>query len=866
MGWPGCRFSGACPTLHPHFALEDVEERVAPELSLPQLSELIDVRAVQSLMDDFYDLAGIPMSLVDLEGRVLVGVGWQDVCTRFHRVHPETCRACKESDTHLTTGIRPGEFRLYKCHNAMWDAATPVVVGDRQVGNVFSGQFFFDDETVDHEVFRRQAERYGFDTEQYLRALDRVPRLSRRQVDRGLAFFVKLAQLISRLGEANVSLANGVAQRDLLIREREQAVEETDRERLLLHTVLQATDVMLVYLDRDFNFVSVNPAYAEACGMRPEDMIGKNHFALYPHEQNEEIFRRVRDTGEAVFFKDKPFEFQDQPERGVTYWDWSLVPVQDPGQGVTGLVFSLRETTKFVRTEQALRTTERNASALANAASDSIWLFAPDGRVLFANATAAARLQKTPAEVEGRLAWDLLPPHLVRSRRAYLQHVFETGAAVQFEDERGGIAFLNSFYPVPGDDGKVAAVTAFSRDVTERKRAEAALRESLDELTRARESLEAANARLRDADRRKDEFIAILSHELRNPLAPIRFALPVLEAQRLDEDGRRAAAVLQRQVGHLTRLVDDLLDVSRITGGKIELRREHITIGAVLAAATEAASPALVDGRHVFRLAVEDDQVWLWADPHRIAQVVTNLLDNSAKYTPPGGEIVLEAQRENGDVVIRVRDNGIGIPDDSLPTVFDMFRQVPHADRPQGGLGIGLALVKRLVELHGGAIEARSAGIGLGAEFTVRLPLAEQPNQPAPRGEFIAAAEGGGRMRVLVVDDNTDLADMLALIVESAGHQVWKAFDGRSAISAAMTFRPHVVLLDLGLPQMDGIAVAKELRRRPELAAARLVALTGWGQLEDRRRTADAGFDFHLTKPADPDAVMELLTSFAASL
>ena len=386
----------------------------------------------------------------------------------------------------------------------------------------------------------------------------------------------------------------------------------------------------------------------------------------------------------------------------------------------------------------------------------------------------------------------------------------------------------------------------------------------LAERARVEEALREANARLADADRRKDEFIAILSHELRNPLAPICYALPLVRRDELDESGRRAIAVIERQVNHLTRLVDDLLDVSRITRGKIELRQEHVSLGSVLTSAVEAASPAVAAGRHTLKLSVPDEPIWLQADPARVAQIVTNLLNNSAKYTPRGGQITLETTREGREAVVRVRDTGIGIPSDALPRLFEMFHQVTaRADKSAGGLGIGLSLVKRLVEMHGGSVEVYSAGVGQGAEFVVRLPIADEVEAPEVRQETHAPG-GGRRLKVLVVDDNADLVDMLAAVVANLGHDVRKALDGRTALSAATVYRPDVVLLDLGLPVMNGIEVARELRRSPNGGGLRLVALTGWGQPEDRRQTGEAGFDEHLTKPTDPKTLAALLARFAA--
>jgi signal transduction histidine kinase/ActR/RegA family two-component response regulator len=412
--------------------------------------------------------------------------------------------------------------------------------------------------------------------------------------------------------------------------------------------------------------------------------------------------------------------------------------------------------------------------------------------------------------------------------------------------------------PLADASGRIVGASTIMRDVTERRKAEETARQAL-------EALRDANARLEEADRRKDEFIAILSHELRNPLAPIRYALPVLQAQPLPEAATRALGVIERQVVHLARLVDELLDVSRISGDKIELRREHVTLASVVTAAIEGASPALSAGRHSLQVHVAEAPIWLHADADRLAQVVTNILNNGAKYTPPGGQIVVTAEPENGQAVIRVQDNGIGIPAEALRTVFEMFRQVEYANKPQGGLGVGLALARRLVDLHGGTIEARSGGVGQGAEFIVRLPVVGDA-KPCMAGAGEPTRAAGAALRVLIVDDNADFVDMLAVMVGMLGHDVGKALDGPSAISAAASYRPDVVLLDLGLPGLSGYEVARCLRQHPDTARTRLVALTGWGQEEDRARTRDAGFDHHLTKPTEPETLCRLLSEISHSL
>ena len=340
--------------------------------------------------------------------------------------------------------------------------------------------------------------------------------------------------------------------------------------------------------------------------------------------------------------------------------------------------------------------------------------------------------------------------------------------------------------PLRNMSGEVVGAVVVFRDVTDERRTAEALRK--------------ANATLAEADRRKDEFIAVLSHELRNPLAPIRYALPLLAEEPLGERGRRATAVIERQVAHVVRMVDDLLDVSRITTGKIELRRDVFTLGSIVSTAVEAASPAIAAARHSLEIAVPDEPIWLHVDPARISQAMTNLLNNSAKFTPQGGRIRLEASADEASVTIRVIDNGIGLDREALGTVFDMFRQASDRNGSQGGLGIGLTLAKQLVEMHGGTIEAHSQGVGQGAEFAIRLPLAVAKASTTEQQTRPSAHAPRGRVKVLVVDDNVDLVEMLSMVVEAAGHHVRKAFDGRSGISAALEYQPDLILLDVDAP------------------------------------------------------------------
>jgi signal transduction histidine kinase/ActR/RegA family two-component response regulator len=368
---------------------------------------------------------------------------------------------------------------------------------------------------------------------------------------------------------------------------------------------------------------------------------------------------------------------------------------------------------------------------------------------------------------------------------------------------------------------------------------------------------------IRAADQRKNEFLAMLAHELRNPLAPILNSVEVMRAFPADGDKLEwARDVIDRQLHQLVRLVDDLLDVSRITRGKIHLKMERVDVRSVISAAVETSRPLIEYYRHEFSISQPSTPVWVNADVARLAQTISNLLNNSAKFTEEGGRISLEAEAQGSHIVFRIRDTGIGIPHDMLTSIFELFTQAHQTlDRTQGGLGIGLTLVRQLVELHGGSVQAYSAGPGKGSEFSVRLPIAaEAPEVRIPAVKAVQVREIVPQ-RILVVEDNVNSAEMLVALLQIEGHEVQVAHDGPIAVEIAREFRPGVILLDIGLPKMDGFEVARHLRSFAETRAATLIAISGYGQAADRQRSKDAGFDHHLVKPVDRKTLTSLLAS-----
>jgi len=419
------------------------------------------------------------------------------------------------------------------------------------------------------------------------------------------------------------------------------------------------------------------------------------------------------------------------------------------------------------------------------------------------------------------------------------------------------------------DEAVAASVTMYVKSRDEYLRQIEEERATRDKETQER--LKAQAETLLEVDRRKTEFLAILSHELRNPLAPLWNAVRLLELQQTsDLTLLQVRDIITRQIQQLARLLDDLLDVSRIARDRIALQKQRISLSAIVNQAVQTSLPHLKARHHQFEVTLPPETVWLEADAVRLVQIVVNLLNNAAKYTEPGGRISLTAQLENNEAVIRVRDNGLGIAKETLPYVFDLFTQAEWSlDHSQGGMGIGLALVRRLVDLHGGAIIAHSEGLGQGSEFVVRLPALPQQTDgqeiPAVEEQMTLNTTGTLSRRVLVVDDNVDAAETLAMIMKLSGHEVQSVHHGLAALEASRTFRPHVVLMDIGLPRMDGYEVARRLRRMPDMSNTLLIALTGYAQDDDRRRSQEAGFNFHLAKPVDSRKLQEIITKFSTS-
>jgi PAS domain S-box-containing protein len=587
---------------------------------------------------------------------------------------------------------------------------------------------------------------------------------------------------------------------------------------------------------------------AEAVG-RPSSML------VPPGHANEvpEILERLR-HGQRI----EHYEAVRRRKDGTLVDVWArLSPVKNAAGQIVGASVIARDVSARNRAEAALRDSEERLRSVVNHVVDGIISIDEQGTVETFNPAAERIFGYAAAEVIGQNVRVLMPEPYHGEHDAYLANYLRTGQAkvIGIGREVAGRRKDGATFPLElavseFHIGPRRFFTGIVRDITERKRLEQELGRRLEELA--------------DADRRKNEFLAMLAHELRNPLAPIRNALHIMKQPGADGAVvEQVREMMERQVQHMTRMVDDLLDVSRISRGKIELRKEVVDLAQVVTRTVEATRPLIEDRRHELTVSLPPGPVRLEADSTRLEQVLANLLSNAAKYTDQGGHIWLTARAEGDAVVLRVRDTGIGIVPEMLGRIFEPFVQSDRAQRhsPQGGLGIGLTLVRSLVEMHGGTVRAYSDGPGRGSEFVVRLPALAQARLAGgvKAGEGHRPVRATPRRRIVVVDDNVDAAESLALVLRLAGHDVRVAHDGPTALAAVDADPPDLVFLDIGMPVMNGYEVARRLRQRPGRESLLLVAMTGWGQEEDRRLSREAGFDHHLVKPADPEALQRLL-------
>jgi PAS domain S-box-containing protein len=635
------------------------------------------------------------------------------------------------------------------------------------------------------------------------------------------------------------------------VTERKLADERLRQTETLQKFILDSIPQKLVTTKSDGSVDYFNPQWMEYTGLSFEQLRdwGWKQF-IHPDDQDEHVrgWLHAIQTGEV-------FEHESRFRRFDGEYRWHIsrgVPMRNEAGQIVMWVGANTDIHDIKLIELALMDSEIRYRRLFETAKDGILILDTEsGRITDANPFMGELLGYTHEHFLGKELWEIglfsdkaANEAAVRTLqdKGYIRYEhlpLETSQGLRVEVEIVANAYREDHHKV---------IQCNIRDITERSRLEKQMQEQA--------------AALEDLHRRKDEFLAMLSHELRNPLAPIINAVQLLSLQ--TNEGKvqqKARTIIERQVGQLTRLVDDLLEVSRITTGRIHIQQNRVGLNGIVERALETVRPLMDQHKHELTVTLSPQPIWLNADAARIEQVIVNLLTNAAKYTPDRGRISLTVQQEHNEAVLRVRDTGIGIAPDLLPHIFDLFIQAERSlDRSQGGLGIGLSLVQRLVEMHGGRVDASSV-LGQGSEFVVRLPVMVTPASDSQSLPEETAEPAGTSLRVLVVDDNEDAAQSLGLLLESAGHDVRIAYDGLSAVEAALAFRPSVALLDIGLPGIDGFEVAKRFRQAPDLRNIVLVAMTGYGNEADKLRSHDAGFNHHLVKPTDFDKVKKILAT-----
>ena len=627
--------------------------------------------------------------------------------------------------------------------------------------------------------------------------------------------------------------------------ELKKKLEELDRANGDLQNLFQSTRIATVFVDRELRIKKFTPAAVEVFRLIDGDL-GRPIADVVPRFPGGDLVKDIREVLRTLSSRER----QVRSEDGDAWYLQRILPYRTVEDVIDGVVLTFLDITRLKRTEEE----RERLAAIVDSSQDGIIGKTLDGIITSWNAGAERIYGYSAREAVGRSLDLIIPP----DQRPLMAAVFEQlrqGVKVEpFETVRvhkdgQRIDISLTFSPVRDAGGRVVGASGIDRDISARKRAEEALRRQTDQL--------------RESDRRKDEFLAMLGHELRNPLSPIRNCLHILRSPGLTGDqSERSLLTIDRQVLHLTRLVDDLLDIARVSRGKILLRRERLDLAETVRATVEDQRQDLEAAGLAIELDLPGGPLWVDGDSTRISQAVSNVLNNAGKFTEPGGRITVAVRREpaGGTAAVAVRDTGIGMEPELIDRAFEPFSQAERGpDRGRGGLGLGLALVKALIELHGGSVEAESPGPGRGTEILMRLPLAAGTEERAMAEDPAAAVPERSR-RCLVIEDNVDAAESLAMLLQLSGHEAEVAFDGPAGIEKARSFHPDVVLCDIGLPGgLDGHGVARAFRADPELTSAFLIALTGYGQEEDRRRALEAGFDAHLTKPADIEELKRML-------
>lgn len=808
-----------------------------------QLTDIIDVRELQSLMDDFYKLTRVPMSLLDLNGTVLAGAGWQKICTKFHREHPETLRHCIESDTQLTAGIREGEHRLYKCMNNMWDAATPLMAGGKHMGHLFTGQFFFADELPDYESFRAQAARYGFPEEEYLAAIDAVPRLSRSSIDTAMSYLMKFAAMISQLGYSNITLTHLLTERESLIHSLGESQQRLARGQKIAHLgswEFNRVNNDLTWSDEVYRIFGLQPqefgatyeAFLEA--VHPEDRSAVE--AAYSGSLREgrdtyEIEHRVvRKSGEIRHVHEKCEHFRDDAGR------------------IIRSVGMVHDVTERKQAEVALRESELSYRQILDSIPGMVFTTRPDGYCDY-QSQQWVDFTGVPMSEHFGDGWNkLLHPDDRPLAFAAWRNAVEERAPYDLE------------YRVRRQDGEYEWFKVCGRPI--RNEAGEIVRWfgtvlNIDQLVRTQEELRQAKAMAEEANRAKSEFLANMSHEIRTPMTV--FVSAIEQLLRFDEnpEGRQLLRMADRSARRLRRLIEDILDLSRIEARRFELEEEPFDLPVCVREAVDIFSHLAREKN--LRLETEiapDTPHIVVGDPHRLGQVLINLVGNAIKFTDQG-EIRVSV-RPRGDLLeIAVADTGIGIPAEKREMIFQVFRQVDSSfTRRFGGTGLGLTISKGLIDLMGGELSVQSRE-GEGSVFTVTVSLKTAEKQsltPTPASDAPKDSETEKpTARILLAEDDFMIREMFTIMLAKQGWHLETAESGKEAVEKSAEGDFDLILMDLQMPVVNGIEATRAIRERELQGGKRtcIIGLTAHAHRKVHEECVASGMDKVLTKPIE---------------
>ncbi len=651
--------------------------------------------------------------------------------------------------------------------------------------------------------------------------------------------FGKVTRDLTQRREAEES-ARHLAREEAARKAAEDAAEEIERQREQLHVTLASIGDAVIVTDEQARVTFLNPVAVSLTGWEMHEAAGQPLDTVV-RIVNEHTRLPVENPVVTVFREKRVVELANHTslvrrDGTETPIEDSAAPILDRNQSLVGAVMVFRDVTEVRRAKAA----SQYLAAIVQSSDDAIISQTLDGRIASWNKGAERLYGYAAEEIVGQPLSALVPADLPDELPFMMESIRRGECIEHFETERvrkdgTRVDVSLTISPVKNAEGEIVGASKIARDITARK----------------------------EEDRRKNEFLALLAHELRNPLAPLRNCLQVMRLGTSDPASvEHARRLMERQLQHLVRLVDDLLDLSRISRGKLELRRERITLATAVEHAIDVCGLAVKELGRELTVRLPDEPLYIDADKTRLAQAICNLLGNASKYSDPGGHIWLRAERQGQEAIVSVKDSGIGIPADMLPKIFDMFVQADRSlEKAQGGLGVGLTIVKRLVEMHGGCVSAHSEGPGHGSQFTIRLPLASPPTDELRPHDSPQTTQNAVHRRILIVDDNRDAATSLAMMLKLMGHEVRTAHDGEAGLAAAAEHRPDLILLDIGMPKLNGYDTARIIRAEPWGQVMTLVAVTGWGQEEDRRKSSEAGFDFHMVKPVAPEELERVVAS-----